>query len=154
MEIGADPRLDCIVQRAASLAGTSFAAISLVADAKQMFKAGIGIGVPHTTRDVSFCAYVLLDHDPLIVLDATQDPRFADNPLVLKPPGIRFYLGTPIYGAGAQPLGALFVMDTQARHDVPPSLLASLRTLANDASAVFASRHSGGLAIQEARVLF
>jgi GAF domain-containing protein len=154
MEISPDPRLDSIVQRAAALAGTSIAAISLVADAKQLFKAGIGIGVPHTTRDVSFCAYVLLDHDPLIVRDATQDPRFADNPLVLRPPGIRFYVGMPVYGAGPQPFGALFVMDTQARDDVAPSLVASLRALAEDASAVFASRHAGSSAIQEARVLF
>jgi GAF domain-containing protein len=144
LESGPDPRLDDIVRRAAALAGTTVAAISLVAGADQFFKAGVGFGVPHVARNVSFCAYVLLEKDPLIVPDARRDPRFADNALVVRPPGIRFYLGMPVYGIGSQPFGALFVLDTEPREAIPPALVEALSSLADEASALLASCPAAG----------
>ena len=141
---GRDRRLDDIVSRTAALAGTRVAAISLVAATDQYFRAGIGFGVPYTPRNVSFCAYVLLDKHPLVVLDARLDPRFADNPLVLMPPGIRFYVGTPVYGEGPQPFGALFALDNESRVAVPAELMVALRGLAEEASAILAAHPVAG----------
>jgi GAF domain-containing protein len=44
-------------------------------------------------RHQAFCAYSILQAQPLIVDDAAADPHFADNPLVTGPPFIRFYAG-------------------------------------------------------------
>ena len=107
---------DDLVALAAAICGTPKAAISLVDRDRQWFKARLGIDVPETPRDVSFCAYALLERNQVLeVPDATADERFAGNPLVTAEDGIRFYAGTPLVAADDQPLGALCVIDTQPR---------------------------------------
>jgi GAF domain-containing protein len=139
MLTGADPRFDDIVRRAAAAAGTEVAAVSLVGENIQIFKAAVGFGVPYTSRDVSFCAYVILGTDPLVVLDAVQDPRFADNALVLGPPYIRFYLGLPVFGPAHVPFGALFVLDSTPWISVSPALTQTLWALAEETSRLLAA---------------
>jgi hypothetical protein len=48
----------------------------------------------------------------MVVEDATQDSRFADNPLVTSSPGIRFYAGARLVNG----LGALCVIGQRPRH--------------------------------------
>jgi GAF domain-containing protein len=43
------------------------------------------------------------------------DPRFAQNPLVLEEPRIRFYAGQPVRGPGGHNVGTLCIMDRQPR---------------------------------------
>ena len=140
LEDGSDPKLDAIVARAAALFGAPIAAVSLVGEVNQHFKASVGLGVSHTSRDVAFCAYTILGPQPLIVLDAPQDPRFADNALVLGAPGIRFYIGAPVFGSTYHPLGALCVIDTGAHSSVSQEQIASLHALSVEVSAHFAIR--------------
>ncbi len=137
LESGADPLLDSSVEQAAALFGAPIAAVTLLDETRQNFKASVGVGVPHTQRDVAFCGYVILGSDPLVVLDTCSDGRFADNALVVGAPGVRFYVGTPVYSPGGQPLGALCVIDTAAREAVSPELITALRALAADVSQRF-----------------
>ena len=51
----------------------------------------------------------------LIVKDATEDPRFAQNPLVLGDPNIRFYAGAPLIDGEGHVLGSICVIDQQPR---------------------------------------
>ena len=107
---------DDLVALAAAVCGTTTAAITLVDEDRQWFKARLGIDVPETSRDVSFCAHALLEPDQLLeVPDATADERFAANPLVTAEGGIRFYAGTPLVAMDDQPLGALCVVDDRPR---------------------------------------
>jgi len=69
---------------------------------------------------------------PLVVPNATVDPRFMNNPLVTGDPKIRFYAGAPLVCTqGGEHLGTLCVIDRVAR---PGPLLAwqsrQLKTLA------------------------
>jgi len=144
LEGGSDPKLDAIVERAAALFGAPIAAVSLVGDVNQRFKASFGLGVDHTSRDLAFCAYTILGTQPLIVLDAPQDPRFADNELVHGALGIRFYIGAPVFGSTYHPLGALCVIDTGAHSEVSQEQIASLHALSAEVSAHFASKNGRG----------
>jgi len=50
----------------------------------------------------------------LVSEDVTEDPRFADDPLVLEK-GIRFYAGAPLRTRSGLVVGSLSVIDTQPR---------------------------------------
>lgn len=107
---------DAIVTLAAAVAGTPIAAISLVDDRRQWFKACIGLGnIRETARSVSFCGHAIVTRELLVVPDALQDARFADNPLVIGPPFIRYYAGLPLIDTQGHALGTLCVIDSSPR---------------------------------------
>jgi diguanylate cyclase (GGDEF)-like protein len=107
---------DQIVELATMLTGSPISLVCLVDVERQWFKAHAGLDVSETPRACSFCAHAILDPAaPLIVRDATKDPRFADNPLVTGPPGIRFYAGVPLVAPEGTALGTLCIIDRQPR---------------------------------------
>ena len=106
-------------ERIARMARRSFrvpiAAISLIDADRQWFKAVDGLAANETSREVAFCSHAILSDDPLVVGDARQDPRFADNPLVQGDPNIRFYAGCPVHGPDGATLGTLCIIDRTPR---------------------------------------
>lgn len=106
-----------IVEAASRSVDAPIAALSFLDAERQWFKAQVGLGdVTETPRDASFCAYSIDAPDtPLIVEDALLDPRFAENPLVLGSPHIRFYAGFPIRDPAGNALGSLCVIDRVPR---------------------------------------
>lgn len=125
-----DPAFDEITQFAARTLQAPIAAVSLIDQHRQWFKSKVGVQCDETTRQDAFCAYTILQREPLIVLDARQDPRFCDSPLVNGEPGVRFYLGVPIRSEDGMPLGALCVVDTVPRKQVSPVCIAIMEALA------------------------
>jgi signal transduction histidine kinase len=121
---------DRITRLAARWLDVPIALVTLLDADRQWFKSCVGLDLQETPRDVSFCAYNLHSAEPLVVEDATQDPRFADNPLVTGPPGIRFYAGAPLVTPDGYPLGSLCVIDTVPRAAATVDL-ATLRDLAD-----------------------
>lgn len=115
---------------ASKLFSAPISAISLIDKDRQWFKASVGLDVTQTPRDVSFCAHAILHPSEILyVPDATKDPRFADNPLVVGEFGLRFYAGAPIIGPSGHPLGAICVIDREPR-DINDETLDQLRQLA------------------------
>ncbi len=112
-----DPRFDAFTTLAARLLDAPIALVSLLDATRQWFKSAVGLpSGSGTSRDIAFCAHAVLQPDrPLVVEDATLDPRFADNPLVTGPMGLRFYAGVPLVDGAGLALGTLCIADTSPR---------------------------------------
>ena len=108
-------RFDRITRVATAAFRVPIALVSLVDHDRQWFKSCVGLDVTQTDRSISFCGHAILSDDLLIVPDALDDPRFADNPLVVGEPRIRFYAGCPLSGPEGRKLGTLCIIDREPR---------------------------------------
>lgn len=109
-----EERFDRLTRLARRLFAVPVAQVTLVDEHRQWFKSGIVNGETETPRDVSLCAHAILGDDVLLIPDTAQDQRFADNPLVTRAPGIRFYAGCPLK-LGLHNLGSLCLIDSKPR---------------------------------------
>jgi diguanylate cyclase (GGDEF)-like protein len=115
LDTPAEERFDRITRLVQRVLDVPMAAVTLVDSDRQWFKSRQGLADPETPRDQSFCAHAMVHSDGLYVGDATQDPRFSSNPLVLDDPSIRFYAGSPIKGPDGARLGSLCAIDSRPR---------------------------------------
>ncbi|ENP8322736.1 sensor domain-containing diguanylate cyclase [Vibrio vulnificus] len=115
LDTAAEERFDRVTRIARRLFDVPIALVSLVDEDRQWFKSCFGLDVSETPRDISFCGHAILGADTLIVEDASQDARFADNPLVTGEPHIRFYAGVPLMFEHSSCLGTLCIIDTKPR---------------------------------------
>ena len=110
-----EERFDRLARLAKRMFDVPIALISLVDENRQWFKACVGLDVREAPREISFCGHTILDDEVFIINDAKEDFRFADNPLVLNEPYIRFYAGCPVRYLDGSRLGALCIIDTRPR---------------------------------------
>ncbi|MBS3922951.1 MAG: GAF domain-containing sensor histidine kinase [Nitrosarchaeum sp.] len=110
-----EERFDRITKIAQIMFDVPIALVSLVDSDRQWFKSCAGLSVTETPRSMSFCSHAILNEDVMTVSDATQDERFANNPLVTGNPNIRFYAGKPIRHPDGEMLGTLCIIDTKPR---------------------------------------
>jgi diguanylate cyclase (GGDEF)-like protein len=110
-----EERFDRITRIAKRLFGVPIALVSLVDENRQWFKSCVGLDASETSREISFCGHAILGDEIFIIPDAAEDDRFADNPLVVGEPNIRFYAGYPLSAPNGRKLGTLCVIDQQPR---------------------------------------
>ncbi|MBI3228865.1 MAG: response regulator [Burkholderiales bacterium] len=110
-----EERFDRVTRSACRMFGVPIALISLVDRDRQWFKSKQGLAAAETPRDISFCGHAILQDFAFVVNDASQDPRFADNPLVTGELNLRFYAGYPLRGPHGFHLGTLCLIDKVPR---------------------------------------
>ncbi len=107
---------DNLTAIAAEICGTPISLVSLLDDKRQWFKSHYGLEVTETPKEHAFCAHAIQHPDAMfVVMDAREDIRFRDNPLVTGEPHVVFYAGMPLRDEQNLPLGTLCVIDHEPR---------------------------------------
>jgi hypothetical protein len=129
LDTAAEQVFDDITNLAADVCQTPISILAFVDRNRQWFKSKVGITALETSRDLSFCAYAILQDDLFVIPDARRDERFSDHPLVIQEPNLRFYASMPLISRDGLALGSLCVADQKPR-DLTPGQEARLRSLA------------------------
>jgi DNA-binding response OmpR family regulator len=125
LDTDAEERFDRHARIAAAALDAPIALVTLIDRERQWYKAHYGFDFSETSRDMGFCSHAILQSEPLVVNDALRDDRFAENPVVIGDPHVRFYAGIPLHAADGARVGAFCIVDSK-----PRSLSAAqLRTL-------------------------
>lgn len=108
-----EQRFDRLTNLAISIFGVPIAYIALIDSDRQWFKSKCGLTMDESGRETSFCGHAILQDEPLVIFDTLENERFADNPLVVESPGIRFYTGVPLTGPNGFKVGTFCIADTK-----------------------------------------
>lgn len=130
MDTPTEDVFDIICDLGSNALKTPIAAVSLLDEDREWFKASVGLAQNEVPRSVSFCAHAVMSKEPMVVLDTLLDKRFAKNPLVTGAAKIRFYAGAPIITPTGHILGTVFVFDTQPRTTCDIATLEKLSNVA------------------------
>jgi diguanylate cyclase (GGDEF)-like protein/PAS domain S-box-containing protein len=152
-----EDRFDRFTRIAAAAFDAPIVLVSLVDAKRQWFKSRTGLDACETPRSMSFCSHAVALDDLLVVPDTRLDERFADNPLVVGAPFIRFYAGQPVHSVDGQALGTLCIIDQQPRQfgDLEKRMLRDLAQMVQDElnrGVLVAARDAAQLALRELNV--
>ena len=136
----ADP-FDRVTRTCSRMLDVPIVLVSLVDEERQWFKSRVGLDVMETPREVAFCAHVVHDDRPMVVPDALDDPRFADNPLVTGDPHVRAYLGVPVHAPDGHALGTICAID-RAPRDFTPSQVIAMERMARVVEQLIRTMHA------------
>ena len=126
-----DPIFQHLTRIVQQVLGTRSANLTFIDSDRQWQKAGVGQDLNNLPRDFAFCAHTILRAEPLVITDATQDSRFAENPLVTGGPGLRSYIGMPIVTPEGFAIGAVCGFDTAPRPEPTEQQIAILKEVAS-----------------------
>lgn len=136
---------------ARQLLDTPIAAVNFIDGDTHWTKVAHGIRIDPMPRTEALCSATVLSPEPLLVNDASCDPRFADLALV-REGGLRFYAGIPLHvtdrATGIRnAIGALCIADMTPRF-IDPHKVAALRALGTLAESVIESHLTAEQAIE------
>ena len=135
--------LQGVVELAARIAGVPRASVNIITDTEQHQVATTGFEGTVSPRHDSMCAAILGAGRPVVVPDASRDPRFAGNPFVTgRLDSIRCYVAHQLVTRDGVPVGTLCVLDTEPR-ELGAEQLAGLALLASRTVDVFEVRLRG-----------
>lgn len=107
-----EPDLEGLVRLAATVCRTPKAVINIIDDVAQHQIAAVGLEPAVCSREDSMCAVVFREPGHVVVHDAREDERFAENPFVTgEIADVRFYASSPLVTPAGMPIGTLCVFD-------------------------------------------
>ena len=109
------PEFDAVTALAADLFDVPIALVTVLSADRQMFQGACGIDIDGTAREDAFCNRTVEQDGVYVVEDASIDPGYASNPLVIQEPFIRFYAGAPIRIGDGVAIGSMCLIDRKPR---------------------------------------
>jgi diguanylate cyclase (GGDEF)-like protein len=132
--------LDAAARLAAYICGVPTAAVNLIDTDRQWQAATFGLERAVVARGASMCARVVTGTEVVYTSDASQDPRFADSPLVVGPLGaVRLYASAPLLTRDGLAIGTVSAFDVVVG-TLSDQQLALLRDVANQVMALLDMR--------------
>jgi GAF domain-containing protein len=111
-----EERFDVLTREAVEKLNVAISVVSILDSNREWFKSCVGLDKKEGDRAASFCGHALLAKNIFIVEDTLKDPRFADNPMVVGFPFIKFYAGVALFDYKTrQPIGVFCVKDTKPK---------------------------------------
>ena len=105
---------DAVLALALTITGCPVGAIGIMGGEFHWLKATRGLDLQGVPRKDLLCNYTLLQSEPLIVENLTQDARFAEH-LFVREHGARFYAGIAVGAEGCPKVGTLCLVDDKPR---------------------------------------
>lgn len=134
-------RFDVFTRSASRILNRPISAVCLLDERRRWFMSSVGFDFVESPREGSFCEEVISHPSrPLVVEDATLDPRFIDA-FGLGADHIRFYAGVALHDLEGHPVGAFFIADSEPGH-IDAQELALLVDLGEGVDAVLALHES------------
>lgn len=116
LDTASEERFDRLTREAIKRFSVPISTITLVDKDREWFKSVQGLQTREGPRDISFCGHALMSQVTLVIEDTLADPKFADNPMVVGEPFIRFYAGQSLYEKeSGLPVGVFCIKDTKPR---------------------------------------
>ena len=138
-----DLELDQVARLAAAVCGAPRAAVSLLDEHQQHQVATHGFRGTTSPRQESMCDVTARADAPVVVRDATADPRFAASPWVTGvKAGVRFYASCQLRDADRRVIGTLCVFDA-VPHDLTAQQRDALLDLAAQTGRLLQQRRDG-----------
>jgi signal transduction histidine kinase len=118
--LGTSPEeaFDRLTRLAARVLGARGALVTITTAEVQFCKSSVGLPEPWATSGLpltyGLCPYTVASGEPLLVTDASTDPRFRDN-LGVRELGVAGYAGVPLLTTDGQAIGAFCAFDDRPR---------------------------------------
>ncbi len=111
-----EKRFDELTREAVEKLHVPISTVTIIDENREWFKSAVGLNEKEGERAISFCGHALLAENIFVVEDTLKDSRFADNPMVVGHPFIRFYAGIALVDHKTNYLiGVFCVKDTKPR---------------------------------------
>lgn len=125
----APPEFDLPCHRARARLDLPVAMVTVLDGDRLVMRACAGLRPRAMSRRHQFCNEAVRRDEGLVVPDAQEDARFAENCFMARPPFLRFYTGVPLSYTRGVRLGALCLRDHRPRESSPDDR-ADLETMA------------------------
>ncbi|MCD4851785.1 GAF domain-containing sensor histidine kinase [Arthrobacter sp. AK01] len=133
--------LQNLVRLATELCGAPFGVVNIISAEYQHQIGAWGVDPGVCSREDSMCAKVFLSGERTVVADASQDPRFADNPFVTGEIGnVRFYASVPLHTESGFVPGTLCVFSDKTK-ELRPEQVGMLEVLAKQVVELLELQH-------------
>lgn len=106
-----DEAINRVAAMAARLFSAPIAIVSVVDHDRSWIQTHYAPEVTQLARDVDLRGATISQLEPVIIEDASSDPRSQNSPLVTGPLELRFYVGVPLMRRDGEVIGTLSVMD-------------------------------------------
>ncbi len=125
-----EDRFDYLTKKAVDELNVPISTLTILDEKKEYYKSCQGLDAREGERSISFCGHAIMSQSVFIVPDCSKDPRFADNPMVIDKPFIKFYAGMALYEyKSGLPIAVFCIKDTKPR-DLTNSELAVFMSIA------------------------